>query len=71
MAQDEPNYDARIKKLEEDFTFLEQHVSQQDKEMLNIQQKLEKTISEIKEMRNYFNSDAFSTGSSEQKPPHY
>lgn len=71
MAEDEPNYEARIKKLEEDLTFLEQHVSRQDKEIFNLQQKLDKTISEIKEMREYFKSGAPSTGTTEEKPPHY
>ncbi len=71
MAEEKSNYEAQIRKLEEDLTFLEKHVSQQDHEILNLQKKLDKAVSEIKEMRSYFDSGALSTRPADEKPPHY
>lgn len=71
MSEEEDSLAAQIQKLEEHLTFLDEHVTQQDKEIMNLQKKLEKSIAELKELREHFQSGALSTGQHDEKPPHY
>lgn len=71
MSEADPSYAKQIRKLEEDLTFLDDHVIQQDKEILAIQQKLDKSIEELKELRSHFESGGLTTGNADEKPPHY
>jgi uncharacterized coiled-coil protein SlyX len=67
----ETSYESQIQHLEEQLMFLDKHVMEQDKEILNLQKKLDKTAQELKEFRVHFQSGALSTGSADEKPPHY
>jgi uncharacterized coiled-coil protein SlyX len=71
VPEEEPSFAKQIRKLEEDITFLDNHVIQQDKEILTIQQKLDKTIKELKELRGHFESGGLTSGNADEKPPHY
>ena len=71
MNQEDSPYSSRIQKLEEELTFLDEHVSQQDQEILNLQKKIEKTVLELKELREHLQSGSLSTTSGDEKPPHY
>ena len=68
---EEESISSQIQKLEEHLTFLDEHISEQDKEIMNLQKKLDKSIQEIKELREHFQSGALSMGSPDEKPPHY
>ena len=71
MNEANPSQDSRIQELEEQVTFLDTHITQQDQEIMNLQKKLDKTIKELKLLREYFQSGALSTSSGDEKPPHY
>jgi uncharacterized coiled-coil protein SlyX len=61
---------SQIQKLEEQVTFLDNHISQQDEEIMVIRKKLDKAIQDLKELRQHFDSGAL-LNSADQKPPHY
>ncbi|MCZ6674019.1 MAG: SlyX family protein [Verrucomicrobia bacterium] len=71
MTEADQSYDSRIQKLEEELSFLDDHVVKQDKEILNLRTKLEKAVLGLKELRNHFDSGALQTGLGDEKPPHY
>jgi len=71
VSEADPSYAKQIRKLEEDLTFLDDHVVKQDKEILRIQQKLDKSIQELKELRGHFESGGLTAGNEDAKPPHY
>ena len=71
MNEANPSQDSRIQELEEQLTFLDEHITQQDQEIMNLQKKLDKTIQELKQLREYFQSGALSTGTADEKPPHF
>ncbi len=71
MSEEGDSISSQIQKLQEHLTFLDEHVSQQDKEILSLQKKLDKSVQELKELRDHFNSGALSMGSPDEKPPHY
>ncbi|MCB1122339.1 MAG: hypothetical protein KJT03_12375 [Verrucomicrobiae bacterium] len=50
---------------------MDNHISQQDQEILNLQKKLDKAIKELKELREHFDAGALSLESPREKPPHY
>ncbi|QXD24941.1 SlyX family protein [Opitutia bacterium ISCC 51] len=62
---------SKIQELEEHLTFLDDHITKQDKEIMNLQKKLEKSITELKELREHFQSGALSSDRHDEKPPHY
>ena len=69
--QNEDSFSSQIQKLEEQLTFLDDHITKQDKEIMSLQKKLDKSISELKELREHFQSGALSVGRHDEKPPHY
>lgn len=62
---------SEIKKLEEHLAFMDNHIAEQDKEIMNLRQKLDKAIEELKTLRDYFDSGALTPGDTREKPPHY
>jgi uncharacterized coiled-coil protein SlyX len=71
VSDSENSYDSKIRKLEEDLTFLDDHIAKQDKEILSLQKKLDKTIDELKALRTHFESGTLQAGATDEKPPHY
>lgn len=71
MSDSENSYDSKIQKLEEDLTFLDDHIAKQDKEILSLQKKIDKTIDELKALRTHFESRTLQTDATDEKPPHY
>jgi len=71
VPEAETSNESRIQKLEEELTFLDDYVSKQDQEILNLQTKLHKTISELKELRERFDTSDLTAQSGNEKPPHY
>lgn len=71
MSDPETSFETQIQKLEEDLTFLDDHVAKQDKEILSLQRKLDKTIEGLKALRAHFDSGALQSGGADEKPPHY
>lgn len=71
MPEADLSYNKRIQKLEEELTFLDDHVAKQDQEILNLHKKLGKTVQELKELRKYFESGSLTSGLADEKPPHY
>ena len=71
MSEEEASIESQIQKLEEHITFLDEHISQQDKEIMNLQKKMDKSIEELKELREHIQARALSSSSPDEKPPHY
>jgi uncharacterized coiled-coil protein SlyX len=69
--ENEDNLASKIQELEEHLTFLDDHLTKQDKEIMNLQKKLEKSITELKELREHFQSGTLSSDRHDEKPPHY
>ncbi len=67
----EDNLASKIQELEEHLTFLDDHIGKQDKEIMNLQKKIDKSITELKELRAHFQSGALSADRHDEKPPHY
>ena len=66
--------DARIEKLEERVAWLEHHVTQQDKVMLELAQRLDRAQAELIRLRERENRSATESGAVESlhdRPPHY
>jgi uncharacterized coiled-coil protein SlyX len=62
--------DARITDLEVKFSFVEEHVAQQDREILKLRTQIEKQAEELERLRSENNGDGLSVRG-EEKPPHY
>lgn len=71
MSEADTSNAERIRKLEEDLTFLDDHVAKQDQEILNLQKKLDRITGELKELREHFGSGALNSGAGDERPPHY
>jgi len=73
VSETEPSYASRIQRLEEAVTFLDDHVSQQDKVILELQKKLDRASEGIKELREQLISGGLNSPESvhDEKPPHY
>ena len=71
MSEEEASFSSQIQKLEEHLTFLDEHITQQDKEIMNLQKKLDKSVAELKELREQLQSGSLSMGQHDEKPPHY
>lgn len=71
MEKADTSYETQIQILEEQLMFLDKHVTEQDKVIMNLQKKLDKTAQELKDLRVHFQSGALSTGTADEKPPHY
>ncbi len=66
--------DARIEKLEERIAWLEHHVTQQDKAMLEMARRLDRHQAELVRLRDRETRGGEAGGASEaadERPPHY
>ena len=62
--------DERLTELETRFAFLEEHVVQQDREILDLRALLEKQTAELLKLRTELGADGLSVRDDE-RPPHY
>ena len=60
----------RITGLEMKFSFLEEHVTQQDREILKLRSQIHKLVEEIERVKSENGSDGISIRGDE-RPPHY
>jgi len=61
----------RIQHLEEVISYLENHVAEQDKEMLKLQQKTDLLIKELKKLHARIEEEDDGEDLPFEKPPHY
>jgi uncharacterized coiled-coil protein SlyX len=66
----EPDLTARMTDLEMKFSFLEEHVSQQDREMLKLRNLLDRQTEALDRLRETQGGDSFQVRGDE-RPPHY
>jgi len=61
----------RIQHLEEAISFLENHIAEQDKEMLRLHKKVELLVQEFKKLQSRMDDDQDQEDLPIEKPPHY
>ncbi len=71
MDSDESSLSKRLIHLEETISFMENHIQEQDKEILGFQNRLDKVIKELKQIRQQSQDNEPIPGPGEEKPPHY
>ena len=71
MPQSDASFASKIQKLEEELTFLDDYVTKQNREILQLQKKQDKIITELKELRTRFESRSESENGDYENPPHY
>ncbi len=65
-----PELPDRVTDLEMKFSFLEEHVAQQDREILKFRTLLEKQTAEVERLRDAVGGDGL-TVRGDERPPHY
>lgn len=63
--------EARLARLEERLAWLQRHVAEQDRAMLELSERLDRSAAELRRLRDQGEAAASAPTPAEERPPHY